>query len=77
MSDAITPFKINVSNAELSDLRSRLADARWARPAPIGDWSRGVPLDYLKVLAAYWADGFDWRKVEANLNRLPQFTTVI
>ena len=57
MSEAITPFKINVSNAELGDLRSRLADTRWARPAPTADWSRGVPLDYLKGLAAYWADG--------------------
>lgn len=77
MSTDITPFKINISNAELGDLRSRLADTRWARPAPTGDWSRGVPLDYLKGLAAYWADGFDWREVEARLNRLPQFTTVI
>lgn len=73
----ITPFKIAVSDADLADLKARLKAARMPQPAPVADWSRGVPNDYLAGLAAYWADGFDWRKAEAGLNRFPQFTTVI
>jgi pimeloyl-ACP methyl ester carboxylesterase len=71
---AITPFTIAIPEGELADLRARIRSARWARPAPVADWSRGVPLDYLKGLAAYWADGFDWRKEERALNAFPQFT---
>jgi pimeloyl-ACP methyl ester carboxylesterase len=77
MSTAVTPFTIAVSDADLADLKERLRDARWPRPAPVSDWSRGVPIDYLKELAGYWADGFDWRKEEARLNRFPQFTTAV
>lgn len=73
----ITPFTIDVSDAELTDLKVRLEGARWARPDPTGDWSRGVPEDYLQQLARYWADGFDWRAREAALNRLPQVVTEV
>jgi pimeloyl-ACP methyl ester carboxylesterase len=73
----ITPFTVHVPEADLDDLVSRLEGTRWAQPDPNGDWSRGVPLDYLKQLAGYWATGFDWRAQEATLNRLPQFTTTI
>jgi epoxide hydrolase len=74
---AITPFQIKIADADLDDLISRLEGTRWARPDPSGDWSRGVPVDYLKALARYWAKGFDWRAQEAALNRLLQFTTEI
>src|SRR3954463_13608343 len=77
MSNAVTPFNIAVSDAELADLKARLSTTRWARPDPVGDWSRGVPRDYLEGLAAYWADGFEWRKHEAALNRFSQVTTVV
>jgi pimeloyl-ACP methyl ester carboxylesterase len=73
----ITPFRIAISDAEITDLKARIANARWARPDPVGDWSRGVPRDYLEGLAAYWGKGFDWRRQEAALNALPQFTTEI
>jgi epoxide hydrolase len=77
-SDAeIRPFRIDVPQADLDDLRDRLARTRWPDELPETGWTRGVPLGYLKDLAAYWRDGYDWRKQEAELNQHPQFTTTI
>src|ERR671917_2763435 len=73
----IRPFRIEVPQAELDDLRERLARTRFPDEIPGVGWSRGVPLDYLRDLAHYWANGFDWRGQEAKLNELPQFTTQI
>ncbi|WP_436758618.1 epoxide hydrolase family protein [Streptosporangium sp. V21-05] len=73
----IRPFHIDIPQADLDDLRDRLARTRWPRELPDTGWSRGVPLDYLKDLAAYWAGGFDWRAQEARLNAFPQFVTTI
>lgn len=73
----ITPFRIDVPQADLDDLRQRLAETRWPSELEGVGWSRGVPVDYLHGLAAYWRDGFDWRAQEAKLNEFPQFTTVI
>jgi pimeloyl-ACP methyl ester carboxylesterase len=73
----IRPFKIDVAQHELDDLNARLDAARWPREAPVADWSRGVPVGYLKELAGYWRQGFDWRKTEAELNAFPQFTTEV
>jgi epoxide hydrolase len=77
MSTEIRPYRIEVPQAELDDLRARLRRTRWGAEMPGQGWSRGVPVDYLKGLAAYWADGFDWRAQEAKLNELPQFVTEI
>ncbi|MFD0905640.1 epoxide hydrolase family protein [Actinomadura sediminis] len=76
--DDIRPFRIRIPDADLDDLRARVAATRWpaARPATDG-WSRGAPLDALTPLAEYWAGGFDWRAQEAALNEIPQFTTEI
>jgi epoxide hydrolase len=73
----IQPFRVDIPQADLDDLRDRLARTRW--PGELGGvgWDRGVPLDYLRELAGYWGDGYDWRAQEARLNRLPQFTTVV
>ncbi|MGW7052242.1 epoxide hydrolase family protein [Streptomyces sp. NPDC054887] len=74
----IRPFRIDISQADLDDLRSRLRQARWGAGVPgVDGWERGVPVAYLKELAAYWADGFDWREAEARLNRFPQYVTEI
>ncbi|MBN6054044.1 epoxide hydrolase N-terminal domain-containing protein [Nonomuraea sp. RK-328] len=67
---------IDIPQADLDDLRDRLRRTRWAGQLP-GGWSRGVPVDHLRELAAYWADGFDWRAQEARLNAFPQYTTEI
>jgi pimeloyl-ACP methyl ester carboxylesterase len=73
----LVPFRIEVSNAAVEDLDARLARARYAPETPGEGWSRGVPRAYLQELAAYWRDEFDWRAREAEINRHPQFTTVI
>jgi pimeloyl-ACP methyl ester carboxylesterase len=74
---AIRPFRIDIPQADLDDLRDRLHRTRWPDELPGVGWTRGVPLGYLKELATYWADGYDWRKQEARLNEHPQFTTTI
>src|SRR5215207_595714 len=75
--DTITPYRIEVPDADLDDLRDRLARTRWpAQPAGPG-WERGIPPGELQPLADYWRDGFDWRAQEAALIRIPQFTTEI
>lgn len=71
------PFRVNIPQEALDDLRQRLAGTRWPIGLPEDGWSRGVPLDYLRELAAYWRDSYDWRKLEDRLNALPQFTTEI
>jgi pimeloyl-ACP methyl ester carboxylesterase len=77
-SDAtIQPFRIEIPQAQLDDLRDRLARTRWPSDLPGTGWSRGVPLAYLKELAEYWRTAYDWRAHEARLNAYPQFTTTI
>ncbi|MFI7272703.1 epoxide hydrolase family protein [Streptomyces sp. NPDC049879] len=74
-STAIRPFRIDVPQRDVDDLRDRLARARWTRRLGGADWGLGVPTAYLRELAAHWRDGFDWRAVEGELNGLPQFMT--
>lgn len=70
---AHTPtFRIATPQAALDDLTARIRRTRWTESHPGEDWSRGVPESYLRGLADYWADEFDWRAVEADLNRFPQ-----
>ncbi|MFI5487715.1 epoxide hydrolase family protein [Micromonospora echinaurantiaca] len=73
----MTPFRIDIPQADLDDLRDRLARTRWPRQLPGDGWSRGVPVDYLRDLADHWANGYDWRAQEARLNEFPQFVTEI
>jgi pimeloyl-ACP methyl ester carboxylesterase len=65
----IRPYRIDVPNAVLDDLKERLARTRWPDAETVDDWSQGIPLAYTRDLAAYWADGYDWRPREAALNR--------
>ncbi|MBG0833306.1 epoxide hydrolase [Planomonospora sp. ID67723] len=74
---AIRPFRIEIPQADVDDLRDRLVRARWGTEIPGQGWSRGVPVDYLRGLAQYWADGYSWRAAEARLNELPQFLTEV
>jgi pimeloyl-ACP methyl ester carboxylesterase len=74
---SIRPFRIEIPQSDLDDLRYRLARTRWPDELAGEDWVRGVPTGYLRELAAYWRDGYDWRAQEARLNEFPQFTTTI
>ncbi|MFI5571216.1 epoxide hydrolase family protein [Streptomyces sp. NPDC051740] len=71
------PFRIDIPQDQLDDLRRRLEATRWPDELPEVGWSRGVPLGYLKELAEYWRTSFDWRAAEARLNAHPQFVTEI
>jgi pimeloyl-ACP methyl ester carboxylesterase len=71
----VRPFRIEVPEADLLDLRERIARTRWPEPATVGGWSQGVPLDYARDLCEYWRRRYDWRRCETELNALPQFCT--
>lgn len=73
--DSVRPFRIDIPQADLDDLRDRLSRTRW--PREFDGWERGVPVSYLRPLAEYWASDFDWREQEAMLNELPHFTTTV
>jgi pimeloyl-ACP methyl ester carboxylesterase len=74
---AIKSFRVDVPEADLVDLRRRLAATRWPDKETVGDASQGVQLARLQKLVRYWATDYDWRRAEATLNALPQFTTAI
>ena len=74
---AIRPFSFEVSDAELAELRRRIAATRWPEKETVPDQSQGVPLATMRELARYWATDYDWRKGEAKLKALPQFITRI
>ncbi len=74
---SIRPFRINIPDAALTELRRRIRATQWPEKEPVTDDSQGVSLATMQELARYWATGYDWRKVEAKLNALPQFVTTI
>jgi pimeloyl-ACP methyl ester carboxylesterase len=74
---AVRPFRIDVPEEELVDLRRRIADTQWPEKETVADQSQGVQLATIQELARYWATDYDWRKVEAKLKALPQFITNI
>lgn len=74
---AIHPFKFDIPEADLDDLRRRLAATRWPERETPADWSQGAPLAYVQEVCDYWRTQYDWRRCEARLNALPQFITEI
>jgi hypothetical protein len=74
---SIRPFTVHVPQAELDDLRQRIAATRWSDRETVTDRSQGVQLETLQALVRYWGTDDDWRKAEAKLNALPQFITTI
>src|SRR6267154_3022028 len=74
---AIRPFQVNVPEAELTELRRRINATRWPDRETVPDQSQGVQLATVQALARYWGTEYDWRKVEARLNTLPNFITEI
>ena len=73
----ITPFTIDVPQADLDDLQERLARTRFAQDLPGAGWDYGTPTDVLREYVTAWRDGFDWRAVEQRFNQYPQFLTTI
>ena len=84
----IRPFRIDIPEQDLDDLRDRLGRTRWTNELPLDTsgpqtgpvppgWEYGVPVSYVKELVEYWRDGYEWRAWEAKLNAYPQFTTTI
>jgi len=74
---AIRPFRVNITEGELADLRRRIEATRFPEKETVRDNSQGVPLATVRALAEYWATDYDWRKCEAKLNAYPQFITAI
>lgn len=72
-----TPFRIHASDADLDDLKRRLKAARWPDAETVEDWSQGTPLAYMREVADYWADAYDWRAREAGLNELDQYRATV
>jgi pimeloyl-ACP methyl ester carboxylesterase len=77
MTERIRPYRIAVPDAELRDLRDRLARTRWPEAEPVRDWSQGVPLAHLRELCRYWAHDYDWTATQTRLNGIPQLVTSI
>jgi epoxide hydrolase len=73
----VTPFRVQVTQAALDDLKQRLANIRWPNKEPVTEWSQGVPLGKAQAFVEYWRTRYDWRRVESTLNALPQFRTQI
>ena len=75
--NAIRPFRVNVPEAELAELRRRINATKWPERETVPDASQGVQLATIQALASYWATDYDWRKIEAKMNAMPQFMTEI
>ena len=77
MSDSIQPFHVNIPDEDLADLHRRINATRWPERETVMDASQGVQLATIQAVMSYWGTDYDWRKCEAKLNSLPQFTTEI
>ena len=77
MTDAIEPFRIDIPQAQLDDLRLRLTRTRWPDRQPVPDWSQGIPLDVVTELCRCWREQYDWRVTEQRLNHIPQFRVTV
>jgi epoxide hydrolase len=75
MPDQITPFRVEIDDAAVDDLRERLQRTRWPEAEPVDDWSQGLPLAYAQELCRYWAEAYDVEQAAARLNAFPQFRT--
>ena len=75
MTDAITPYPIEIPDSALQDLKQRLANTRWPDRETPDDWAQGIPLAYMQEVVRYWASEYDWRRCEARVNRFDSFKT--
>jgi pimeloyl-ACP methyl ester carboxylesterase len=77
MADDIQPFTLSISQGQLDDLQQRLARTRFPERETVDDWTQGAPLAKVQALVEHWRTAYDWRRFEAQLNALGQFTTAI
>lgn len=77
LNESIRPFTYQASESDLDDLRRRILATKFPEKETVSDFSQGVPLTTIKQLADYWANGYDWRKIEAKINSYPNFITTI
>jgi pimeloyl-ACP methyl ester carboxylesterase len=77
MGDDVRPFRIEVPQSAIDDLRDRLRRTRWPEPETVDDWSQGTPLAYARELCRYWLEDYDWPAASARLNQFSQFITAI
>ena len=77
MSDAISPFTVDIPQQALDDLQTRLALTRWPDAETCNGWDQGIPLAYTRELATYWEQQYDWRRCETMLNKWPHYMTTI
>jgi pimeloyl-ACP methyl ester carboxylesterase len=77
MSSELVPFQLRIDDAQIQDLRARLARTRWPERETVEDWSQGIPLSYVQELCSYWERDYDMRRLEARLNAHPQFRMTI
>ena len=75
--EAIHPYRVNISNADLKELKERVQGTKWPDKETVTDHSQGANLSNMKELVKYWGTTYDWRKAEAKLNAYPQFITKI
>jgi len=75
--ERIRPFRVHIPDADLKDLRLRIAATKWPEKETVADQSQGAKLSKMQYLVKYWGTGYDWRKAEASLNAYPQFITRI
>ncbi|MGH3298675.1 MAG: epoxide hydrolase family protein, partial [Trebonia sp.] len=75
--DVITPYRIDLSEAAIVDLRERLRRVRWPEPATVGGWSQGAPLAWVRELCRYWLEDYDFAAAQERLNQFPQFQTEV
>ena len=73
----VRPFRLEISDSDLDDLKQRLARTRWPDPETVPDWSQGVRVESARSLVSYWEREYDWRHFEAELNAFPHFLTAI
>jgi len=69
----LKPFRVNIPQARIDHIIKRVREAEWPDRLDADDWRYGANSDYMRSLAKYWIEQFDWRKAEVNLNRYPQF----
>jgi epoxide hydrolase len=77
MDDDVRPFRIEIPQPAIDDLRDRLRRTRWPEPETVDDWSQGTPVAYARELCRYWLEDYHWPAAQDRLNQFPQFTTAI